>query len=72
MNATATEIQVAEPLNTASRCDHALCGAQSHVVVFWPDGDGTLDLTFCLHHWREVRAAVLDVAGVVVHVHPLD
>ena len=67
MPATATE--VAEPLNADNRCDR--CPAQAAVVMFWPDGDGALDLLFCLHHWREVRAAVLDVEGIVVHVHPL-
>jgi hypothetical protein len=69
MPATATEIEVAEPLAADNRCDR--CRAQAHVVMFWPDGDGALDLAFCLHHWHEIRAAVLDVDGVVIHVHPL-
>ena len=48
MPATATEIKVAEPLNADNRCDR--CPAQAAVVMFWPDGDGALDLLFCLHH----------------------
>lgn len=69
MNATATEVQVDEPLDNEQRCDR--CNAQAVVVIFLPtEGGEALDLLFCAHHWREHRAAVLDKApSAVVHLH---
>lgn len=66
---TQQEINQPTPLDANQRCDR--CPAHAAVVVLWPDGNGALDLMFCLHHWRDVRPGVLTIADVVVHIHPL-
>lgn len=51
------------PIKITDRCDR--CGARALVVTTIPHSEGTTDLNWCAHHYRQHQDVLLEIAGAI-------